>query len=140
MTYYGEEQRWVRLLPTIGVAMLAIFLASFILSASHTGEQKKAASDEATVESTPLGLRVKAAPQQIQLYWNHDASAIREAEKGVIDIWDGDVSQEIPFAAGQLQDGALVYKPRTNDIMLRMAVDEKDGRQITESLRAVATP
>ena len=127
-------------MPTIGVAMLAIFLAGFILDLQHSHAAKPAAAPAPAMKPTPLGLRVTSTPQQIQLFWDHDSNAIQNAEKGTIRISDGDASEAIPFDSRQLQDGALVYKPLTNDVSVRMEVDERDGQRVAESVRAVAIP
>ena len=132
------ERRWLRLLPTIGVAMLAIFLASFILDIQHARDAKKPAAS--AVDSSPLGLRVTSEPEQVEVLWDHSASAIKDAQQATIRISDGDVAESVPFDSKQLQDGSLVYRPRTNDVSIRMEVNERDGRRVSESVRAVATP
>jgi hypothetical protein len=130
--------RWLRLLPTIGFAMLAIFLVSFMLDVQHAHDAKKPVAP--TVESSPLGLRVTSEPERVEVFWDHGSSAIKGAEQATIRISDGDMAESVPFDAKQLQDGSLVYRPRTNDISIRMEVNERDGRRISESVRAVTTP
>jgi hypothetical protein len=136
--FSAEPRRWLRLIPTIGVAMFSIFLAGFILDVQKTQGAKT--MSEPSADFSPLGLKVTSQPQQVQILWNHAASAIHDAATATIRISDGDVSESVPFDGRQLQDGALVYRPRTNDVNIRMEVHEQDGRQVSESLRVVAIP
>jgi len=124
-------------MPTVGVAMFSVLVASFILQ--RNSESKEVSAGPST-QSSPLGLRVVSTPQRTEILWNHDSSAIRGAEKGTIRISDGDIAESVPFDAPQLQDGALVYRPRTNDVSVRMVVDEQNGEQVSESVRVVTTP
>jgi len=136
LTYfsYSEQRRWLRLLPTITVAVLAVAIPTVILDTGRPAPQSS------VPPPSPLGLRLTSTPHQVEVIWNHDSTAIHEAEKGSIRISDGDVDEEIPFDTRQLQDGALVYTPQTNDVNVRMEVDERDGKQVSESMRAVAIP
>lgn len=138
--YSMDQRRWLRLMPTIGVAMFAIFLAGFILDVQRAREAKNVSTGESLVDFSPLGLRVTSQPQQVEILWDHASSAIHDAATATIRISDGDVSESVPFDGRQLQDGSLVYRPRTNDVSIRMEVHERDGRQVSESLRVVATP
>ena len=138
LVYTSVGRRWLRLLPTIGVAMLAIFLASFILDVQRARAAKKPAASD--VDSSPLGLRVTSEPEQVEVLWDHASSAIKDAKQATIRISDGDIAESVPFDSKQLQDGSLVYRPRTNDVSIRMEVNERDGRWVSESVRAVATP
>lgn len=137
--HYSDGNRWMRLLPTVGTAMLAIILASFIVDVQHIRELRKPASDTGAGD-TGMGLRVASKPQQVDVFWKHDSAAIRDAEKGNIRITDGDLTEVIPFDSQQLQDGSLVYQPRTNDVAIRLEVTQHDGRRTAESVRVVATP
>jgi hypothetical protein len=87
-----------------------------------------------------LGLKVTSKSQQVEILWDHGSKAIQEADRAVLRITDGNVTEAVPFDSRQLQDGALVYKPWTNDVSVRMEVNERDGRQVSESIRVVATP
>ena len=138
--YSLEPRRWLRLMPTIGVAMFAIVLAGFILDVNSARQAKKLSAAPSSVDSSPLGLSVTSESQQLEILWNHTSSAIHDAENATIRISDGDLSEAVPFDARQLQDGSLVYRPRTNDVSIRMEVHERDGKQVSESMRAVAIP
>lgn len=138
---------WLRLLPTVAVAILAILLPSVLLDSSRFAVpwafhlaapwtfHRAAPSDE-----SPLGLKVTSKPQQVEVIWNHGSKAIQQAEKGIMRISDGDLTEAVPMDASQLQDGAIIYRRLTNDVSVRMEVNERDGRQVSESVRVVSTP
>jgi len=119
--------------------MLAIILAGFILDVQRVHDLRKPTVDTAA-GIAGLGLRVASKPQQVEVFWKHDSAAIRDAEKGSLRISDGDLTEVIPFDGRQLQDGSLVYRRRTNDVTIRMEVVQRDGRKVSESVRAAATP
>ena len=76
----------------------------------------------------------------MEISWDHNSPAIRRAERGKLQIVDGDLTESVPFDPTQLQDGVLVYRPHSNDVSVRMEVNERDGQKISESVRAVRTP
>ena len=78
--------------------------------------------------------------EQMEISWDHDSAAIKQAEHATLEILDGGVTESVPFDPPQLRDGILVYRPRTNDISVRMEVNERAGARISESVRAVRTP
>src|SRR5579862_9938355 len=121
---------WLRLLPTVALAILAVTVASLATSLHGASDPEEVTANPAPLAQNSLGLRVAAKPQQVEILWNHDSSAIQAAENGTIRISDGDIAETVPFEASQLQDGALVYRPRTNDVNIRMEVKERDGRQV----------
>lgn len=135
-TTSGDPVRWVRLVPTIGVAILVIIVASFAFDVQHIRELKQRAMAESA--GSALGLRLSSKSRQVEISWDHQATAIHEAEKGTMRIWDGDDMQLVPFDARQLQDGSLTYRPRSSDVSVRMEVSERDGRQVAESARTAA--
>ena len=128
------------MLPTVALAILVVTVVTLATSLDGASDSEKVAANPAPLAQSPLGLSVASKPQQVEILWNHNSSAIQAAESGTIRISDGDVAEAVPFEASQLQDGALVYRPRTNDVNIRMEVEERDGQQISESLRTVATP
>jgi hypothetical protein len=141
LSYYPGLQRWLRLLPTIAVAIVAIILPSVLLDSRKPAATQPAAPVVPPPNyDRPLGLKVTSKSQQVEILWDHGSKAIQEADKAVLRITDGNVTEAVPFDSRQLQDGALVYKPWTNDVSVRMEVNERDGRQVSESIRVVATP
>jgi len=131
---------WLRLLPTVALAILAVTVASLASGLYAASDAEEFNTSRAPLPQSSLGLRVASKPQQVEILWNHDSSAIQAAESGLIQISDGDIAEAVPFDARQLQDGSLVYRPQTNKVNISLEVKERDGQQISESLRTVATP
>ncbi|MBZ5609046.1 MAG: hypothetical protein LAP38_12365 [Acidobacteriia bacterium] len=141
-----ELRRWARLLPTAALAIASVVLLLVLGDRGRTAVRTAPAAESVTTPATaasyasPLGLRVTSKPQQLQVYWNRDAAAIHDASKGVMKVSDGEVSEVIPFDVRQLQDGYLVYRPQTNDVSVRLEVDQRNGQPVSESVRVVAMP
>ena len=87
-----------------------------------------------------LGLQVVSREKQLEIHWNHDATPIRNAAKGVMRISDGGVQEVMEFDATQLRDGAVAYSPTSNDVTVRLEVNSVDGTTSSESIRSVAIP
>jgi hypothetical protein len=105
----------------------------------------RAATSHATVVTAPrntrlLKLQAWMGAEQMEISWDHDSAAIKEADHATLEILDGEVTESVPFESKQLQDGVLVYRPHTNDVSVRMEVERRTGEKITESVRAVRRP
>ena len=87
-----------------------------------------------------LGLQVVSREKQLEIHWNHDATPIRNAAKGVMRISDGGVQEVMEFDATQLRDGTVAYSPASNDVTVRLEVRSVDGTTSSESTRSVAIP
>lgn len=87
-----------------------------------------------------LGLQVVSREKQLEIHWNHDATPIRNAAKGVMRISDGGVQEVMEFDATQLRDGTVAYSPTSNDVTIRLEVSSVDGTTSSESTRSVAIP
>jgi hypothetical protein len=129
---------FVKLLPTAAAAILAIVIVNGTWESWHVPSTHAAVAAKAA--SRPLQLRATLSAQQLEVSWDHSSSVIQQADTGMLRISEGDITESVPFEASQLQDGVLVYRPRTNDVSVRMEVTERDGSQVSESVRAVAMP
>jgi hypothetical protein len=58
----------------------------------------------------------------LELTWNRDSALFADAISGTLSIQDGDSMRLVPFEAAQLQDGSLLYSPRTDQILMRLTV------------------
>jgi hypothetical protein len=126
---------WLRLLPTF--ALFGLVTAGIqMLWPSRTAGATQATSDEAS----RLGLKVAVQPQQLEIHWDRRSTRILAAEKGVIEIAEGDVTEKIPIDSQDLRDGFVAYTPKTNDVSIRFEVSGADGDSTTESVRVVAIP
>jgi hypothetical protein len=132
-----EPRIWLRLIPTFGLFAL-VTLGTQMLWSSHSAEAT--APEMLASSETPIGLTVTARPHQVEIRWNHDSAPIRSAEKAVIKILEGSLTEVVPVARQDLQDGFVVYTPKTNDVNVRFEVTGSDGSRTTESVRVVAIP
>ncbi len=89
---------------------------------------------------SPLGLKVTARKQLVEIRWDHDSRAARGALKGLFRITEGEMAQLIPLNYRDLQDGYVAYTPMTNDVRIRFEVSEPDGSKVTESAQVIAIP
>ena len=135
---YTLSVPWFRLLPTIALAILTVVLGNAVVDAW------RAPTAHATVvmprDTSRLKLRARMGAEQMEISWDHDSPAIKEAARGNLEILDGEVIESVPFESKQLMDGVLIYRPHTNDVSVRMEVEGGAGEKITESVRAVRTP
>ena len=132
--------RWWQLLPTAALFTLGTIVAQSALD--HTTISANSANDITAGYQAPSGLKVTAAPHQLQIRWNRDSKIILAAEEGEIRIAEGDVvvTQVIPIDKRQLLNGYIAYTPLTNDVSILFEVKAADGSTTTESVRAVAIP
>jgi hypothetical protein len=115
----------------------AWLIAVAILTLANAWMLRRAVSGPARI---PLGLQVVSRGKQLEIHWNHDATPIRNAAKGVMRISDGGVQEVIEFDATQLRDGAVAYSPTSNDVTVRFEVNSVDGTTSSASMRSVAIP
>jgi hypothetical protein len=134
---YMPSVPWIGLFPTIAIAILAVVLLNAAMDASRVHAVQNVSVPART---TPLQLRTRMGAEQMEVTWDHDSAAIQSADHGTLQIVDGGVTETIPFEAAQLRDGVLIYRQRSNDVSVRMEVNERDGQTISESVRAVARP
>ena len=134
----GETSFWLRLLPTF--ALFGVVTAGTqMLWPSRTAEANQTAQITSDV-ATPLDLKVVVQPQQLEIRWNQHSTHILAAEKAVVAITEGDVTEKIPIDRQELRDGYVAYAPKSNDVYIRFEVMGTDGSSTTESVRVVAIP
>ena len=134
----GGASSWLRLLPTFALFAL-VTAGTQMLWLSRPAEATQMA-EMTTDDSSPLGLKVTIRPQQLQIRWNQRSAPILAAEKAVLRITEGNVTEKILFDHEELRDGYVAYAPKTNDVYIRLEVNGPDGNSTPESVRVVAIP
>lgn len=86
-----------------------------------------------------LDLKIAASGDRLQLSWNRDIPAVRNAREAVLDINDGPSRHQILLANSELGNGSVLYLPSSDDVMFRLQVHGAGGQNATESLRVVGT-
>ena len=84
-------------------------------------------------------LRVERSGAHLQVNWNHDAPAVRQAERAVLFISDGGFRKEFQLDSRQLRAGSIAYAPIGNDISFRLELLGAH-KTVSESLRFVGPP
>ena len=87
-----------------------------------------------------LDLKIAANGDRLQLSWNRNIPAVRNAREAVLDINDGPSRHQILLANSELGNGSVLYLPSSDDVMFRLQVHGAGGQNATESLRVVGTP
>ena len=164
----GSRIRWSHLAPTIALAVIGIGGLQLATSSKHTVAAAPAPAiarstapgpAPAPVESatpapaateplappsqtndTGLGLSVAFRPQQLDIRWNQQSSAITQAESGIMKIKEAGSTRVIPFDHQQLLDGHLAYLTKNNDVSVKLEVTGKNGGTTSESVRSLALP
>jgi len=134
----SEASLWLRLLPTF--ALFGLVTAGIQMSWPSRTVEATQMAELATADASPLGLKVAAQPHQLEIHWNLHSTQILAAEKAIVAITEGDVTEKIPIDRQELRDGYVAYTPKTNDVYVRFEVTGADGGSTTESVRVVAIP
>lgn len=70
-----------------------------------------------------LVLRVEGSKLGLIVRWDGSAAPISAAQRGKLSILDGAVNQNFDLGSGQLKKGAYTYKPRTDDVTIRLQLE-----------------
>lgn len=128
---------WAGLLPTF--AFFVILTVGIRLWPSLSQEVDPI-TEASAVDVSPLGLKVTAQPHQLEIRWNHDSTQVLAAEKAMLHITEGAMTEGIPVDRQELRDGYVAYSPKTSDVNIRFEVTGPSGRVTSESVRVVAKP
>jgi hypothetical protein len=81
-----------------------------------------------------LGLSFTTAADNLHLSWNREAPIIRSASRGILTITDGGTSRRVELGQGQLQNGSVVYRRLSNDVVVKLEVFANDRNSVAEIL------
>jgi hypothetical protein len=137
---YRKPIAWKRL--SVTTALFSVVTGSVLvaLDSSHAAPPVAEPVENTTGSQSPMGLRVIARKQQVEIRWDHDLVAALRPGNGLMRITEGDRTKLIPLDGRDLQDGSVSYTPRTSDVHVRFEIIGADGVRITESTRVVAIP
>ena len=88
----------------------------------------------------PLALAAFERDSQLRIEWNHNASVIREAEKGSLQITDGQTVQTIPLTPDDLARGSFTYMRTSGDVQVRLEVQSPSHGSAVEETRFLGAP
>ncbi|HEX4595213.1 MAG TPA: hypothetical protein VH157_13105 [Bryobacteraceae bacterium] len=116
-------------LPLSVVFLLVGVLAGF-QAAMRVGPQALGGLDPYT-----LALTVTPAGSDLDVKWDRQSRAIRQALKGTLTIEDGDYRKPIELDADRLQGGSeVVYRHYSNHVRFRLEVFLKDSTSVAEAV------
>ncbi len=137
---YQERLSWMRLLTTTALFSIATGIILVAWDSNRSNLPTAAPAETAAEYRSPLGLRVTARKQQVDIRWDHNLVTALKSSKGLMKITEGQMVKLIPLDARDLQDGCATYAPLTNDVGVRLEVSRADGTSVSESARVVAVP
>ena len=125
----NEEHSWSRLKRILAVACgLALGCIAF-------------QTRDLWLAPVPVGLRATEAQGQIQIHWNANASKVRNAPGGLLEILDGgDIPRAFALDQAHLQSGAFTYVRRSERVDMTLALDQPNGNKIRESTTFLGSP
>jgi hypothetical protein len=88
-----------------------------------------------TGPAEPLSLAAYQHESQLRIEWNHNASSVRDAGKGSLEITDGQTMQTIPLTPEDLARGSFTYTPTTGDVQVRMEIQSASRGNVVEQTR-----
>lgn len=69
-----------------------------------------------------LGLTVTKEGSNLSVRWDRDASAIKAAQKGVLEIEDGGYTKPVELDAAQLRNGSILFTNSSGTVRFRLIV------------------
>jgi hypothetical protein len=87
-----------------------------------------------------LGLSFTTASDNVHLNWNREAPVIQSASRGVLTITDGGTIRRVDLGREQLQNGSVVYRRMSNDVVLKLEVFANDRNSVAEILELQLAP
>jgi TonB family protein len=127
-------------LSVIFVAVFAIFGAAtfaFFLLHGLRAETARPGSLRAVVPDTSLGLRAEAQHDRVLLSWNRRNPAVRSAKSATLHIEDGAQRRDVHLDAAQIDNAAVLYDAKSDDVTFRLEVRSTQGSAVVESVRVL---
>ncbi len=112
-------------------ATFAILLASGVPSSNSSSFWR------AVLPDTGLNMRLEGQGDRVLLSWNRRNSVVRSAQGAVLHIDDGAQHRDVHLDAAQVENGAVLYRPNSDDVSFQLQVRGQDGRTIADNLRVL---
>ncbi len=81
-----------------------------------------------------LALTVGKSDDNLNVRWNRDAPAVRNAQRGVLEIQDGGYAKPVDLDAAHLQNGSIIYRNSSNNVRFRLVVYLNSRLSVSETL------
>ena len=86
-----------------------------------------------TTRPDPLKLTLLEHNGQLQIEWNHVARPVLSAVRGALSIRDGQAPRTFPLTPQDLEHGAFTYQRTSDDVEVRMSVENANGEKVEET-------
>ena len=129
----ARSRRWM------GIAALVIGgIAVVAVTSQNHGSSKvappKTVASAGTQPLAPLTLSLQTVDSQgqLQVRWDRNSPAVRQAQDAVLQLTDGGAASEIPLDLQHLQSGAFNYARQSERVDVKLAIRETGGRRTQE--------
>jgi hypothetical protein len=82
-----------------------------------------------------LRMRAEESGDGALLSWNHNASAVRSAQQGILHIRDGSEQRTIYLDPSDLANGSIVYRPQSSNANFRLELLGQHGSPLSNDLQ-----
>lgn len=126
------KRRWI--LPVVIALVIAVFGVYWVVIRPNRqpAEEAPAAAAQASERrpAVELALRVEGSDQGLTIFWDGLAAPISTAPRAVLSIRDGAATKNFDLTSDELKKGTYLYKPRTDDVLIRLDLKGLPGNQI----------
>lgn len=128
--------------PWISISLVFLLFSSITFAVLailglESGSGKLAQIVRVIFPGTDLGVHVDSQGDKLLLSWNRRNPAVATASDAVLQIFDGAGHREIRLDSGQVANGAVLYKPVSNDVTFRLEIHGNDHTTVMGSLRVL---
>lgn len=126
--------------PILTWALLAVALAAIVaigffqLRGTSLFSQS---ADSSAADDAHLGLKLERSGPDWKLSWNQNSPLITKATQGHLYITDGALHKDLALEPSDLVGGNIIYRPLTDNVVLRVEVDNAASQTSSESVRII---
>jgi hypothetical protein len=86
--------------------------------------------------ATAFALRLAAerTGESLSVRWDRDSSAVRVAQRGMLEIVDGSVSKPVPLDTAQLREGSVIYQNMSRTVRFRLVIFVGENATVNETV------
>jgi hypothetical protein len=124
------KRRWI--LPVVFFLITVVLGVYFVIirPSRHTAEETAAAQAPEHRPSIELSLRVEGSDAGLTIFWDGLSAPVSTAPRGVLAVRDGAATKNFDLTSEDLKKGTYLYKPRTDDVLIRLELKGLPGNQI----------
>jgi len=121
--------------PWMWFALAFVFLAlgallGYQLSLSFSPARQAAQGAAAFA----LDLTAGRTGDSLSVRWNRDSAAVRAAERGVLEIEDGEFTKPVPLDAAHLKEGTVIYQNSSPMVRFRLVIFVGSKLNVSETV------